>query len=127
MNDAAFFDAAIRRIYRSMMVVSASGAVAAGLMKGWPGGLGFLLGAAGSVLSFLWLKHLVEAVSGKATPRRARLIFLALRYLIFGAAGYVIVRFFEVNPAAILAGLLVSAAAAVGEILYELICPNMKS
>ncbi len=119
--DELLYDRAVRRIRFAMALVTVAGVAVSLWMAGWAGGVGFLLGAAASALSFQWFKELAEAVSGLRRPRVRLIVFLGLRYLLFGAAGYVIVRFFGVNLPAILAGLLVSAAAVVGEILYELI------
>jgi hypothetical protein len=48
-------------------------------------------------------------------------VFLLLRYLLFAAVFYVIVKFLKITPVSLLAGLLVSVAAVMLEILYELI------
>lgn len=120
-HDELFYDRAVRRIRRAMLLVAVAGAAVSLWKVGWAGGIGFLLGAAVSVLSFQWFKELSDALAGFRRPRGRLIVFLGLRYLLFGAAGYVIVKFFGVNLPAILAGLLVSAAAVVGEILYELI------
>jgi hypothetical protein len=58
---------------------------------------------------------------GAATRIRKRhAILFGLRYLIFGAAVYVIVKFFQINAVAALIGFLTAVGAVVLEILYEL-------
>jgi hypothetical protein len=52
---------------------------------------------------------------------RGSAVFFALRYLIIGAAAYVIVKILEISVMPVLAGLFVSAAAVLIEILYELV------
>jgi hypothetical protein len=48
-------------------------------------------------------------------------VFVALRYLLLGAGGYVIVKVFGMNAIAAIAGLFVPVAAIIVEILYELV------
>ena len=121
-SEAAHFGRAIERIRRAMLWLSLAGAVVASGWKGWEWGLGFLAGAAVSLLNFRWLHQLVAALGeGARRPRKRLVLFLSLRYLLLGLGGYVIVRFFGLNLAAGLIGLLVAAAAVILEIIYELI------
>ena len=113
----------MRRIYRNVIWIGIAGALAALAWKGWAAGAGFLAGAAASGLNFRWLHRLVDSLGAVApAPRKARIAWLfGLRYLIFGTAAYVIVKFFGVNLVAVLAGLLAAVAAVMVEILYELV------
>ncbi|HSB14071.1 MAG TPA: ATP synthase subunit I [Bryobacteraceae bacterium] len=121
-SEAAHFDRAIERIRRAMLWLSVAGAAVAAGWKGWEWGLGFLAGAAVSLLNFVWLHQLVAALGeGARRPRKRLVWFLALRYVLLGVVGYVIVKFFGLNLAAGLIGLLVAAAAVILEIIYELI------
>ena len=121
-SEAAHFDLAIERIRRAMLWLSVAGAAVAAGWKGWEWGLGFLAGAAVSLLNFVWLHQSVAALGeGARRPRKRLLWFLALRYVLLGLGGYVIVKFFGLNLAAGLIGLLVAAAAVILEIIYELI------
>lgn len=119
--EVAFVARAIRRIYRAMLVLAVLGTVVAGVGKGWAASAGFALGAAAAYLNFRWLHQLAEAIGpeGRRPPRRLAL-WLSLRYLLFGAGAYVIVKYFEVSPLALLAGFLVPVASVIAEILYEL-------
>ena len=102
-----------------------AGAAPPPALAGLPGAIGFLLGAGASYLNFRWLKRLVDslgatAVSGR--PPRARVaVFLGLRYLLLGAGAYVILKSSAVSLPAALAGLFVSVAAVVLEIVFELV------
>jgi hypothetical protein len=119
--DPAFFQRAIRRIFRSMLILAGAGALAALALKGWRDALSFLAGAAGSYLNFYWLYRFVEALApGGSRPRRWLMFFLATRYLLLGLGGYVIVKVFGLSLIAILIGLFVPVAAVIVEILYEL-------
>jgi hypothetical protein len=92
---------------------------------GAAGAIGFLLGAAFSGLNFWFWHRLVQRVGEVSapgeTPRKTSAIFFGLRYFLFIAAGYVILRFFEASLFAALAGCFVAVAAVILEILVELI------
>ena len=122
--DEEYLRASIARMVRFMAIMSAAGMVALFAWRGWRWGLGFGLGAAISWLNFRWLKKLVdslhEAAAGKKPNQRAAVI-LGLRFLLLGGAGYAILRYSEISLTAALVGLFVSAAAAIVEILYQLI------
>lgn len=123
--DDAFVDRVLERITRITVVLTAAGTVVATAIGGWPAGGGFLLGAGASYLNFYWLKRVVGALgnaaeSGKA-PRARVAIVLGLRYAIIGAGAYVILKSSVLSLPAALAGLFVSVAAVVFEILFELV------
>ncbi len=121
-SDAAFAERALKRIYGIMLALGVAGAGAGLWLRGSAWALGFAAGAAAAALNFRWLHQLAYAAGeGGRRPGRGLVFFLSIRYLLFGAAAYVIVKFFEVSLVAVLAGLLVAAAAVVVEILYELI------
>lgn len=122
--DQRFFDRALGRIMRWMLLLMSAGAVAATVYGGWRWGSGYLLGAGASYLNFHWLKRLVnslgEAAAGK--PPRARVaVVLGLRYLLLGLAGYAILNYSTLSLTAALIGLFVSTAAVILEMLFELI------
>lgn len=117
-SDQAFYERALRRIQWLILILGIGGALILGTWKGIRFGGGFLLGAAASYLS-LWRWQRVAASLGSAPPRRTA--WFVLRILALLAIGYAIIRFSGVNHAAVLAGLLVAAAAATAEMIYELI------
>ena len=96
-RDEALLTGAVTRIERFMMFVAAAGAVAAYFRGGAPAAAGFLAGAVGSYLNFRWIRQMVAGFGAATRIRKRHAIFFGLRYLIFGAAVYVIVRFFQVN------------------------------
>jgi hypothetical protein len=121
-RDPACFDRALRRVWIVMVVLGAAGALVALLWLGWPPALGFLAGAAASLLNFRWLHQLVGGIGpGGRRPGKRLLLLLSARYFLLGAGGYVIVKIFGLSLVAALAGLLVAVAAVILEILYELI------
>ncbi len=121
-TDEAAFDRAMRRLRAFMALLTVTGALAAATLRGWEWGVGFLAGALVSFLNFSWLHQLVASLGpGGRRPSRRLFAFLSLRYLLFGLAGYVIVRYFGLNLTAAILGLFVAAAAVIVEILYELV------
>jgi len=120
--ETAFYQRALRRIYVAMACLGILGGTGVGIWKGWRPALAFLLGAAASGLNFRWLHQVVGAMGPDARPAPRRVYaFFAVRYLLLGAGGYVIVKVFGMNAIAALAGLFVPVAALIVEILYELV------
>ncbi len=121
-QDELFYHRALRRIYIHMLWISAAGGAVAAWRAGSTWTLGFLVGAAVSVANFRWLHRLVDSVGPDAKkPGKLLGFFLMFRYVLFGVAGYVIVKYFRVNLMAALVGLFVAVAAVLVEILYELV------
>lgn len=109
----------IRRITFWIVVLGPLGAILLGISKGLGFGAGFLLGASLSYLSFWRWTKVVDALTGASKPRSIGLWLL--RFAVLIGAGYVIVKYLEVTPVAVFMGLLVSAAAVVISITYEVI------
>ncbi len=122
-RDQVLYAQALGRMARAMVVLGIGGAGVAWLIGGWTWGGGFLVGALASYLNFRWLKQIVEALGGEGNRRpRARVAVLAgLRYVLLAAGAYVILNFSTLSLRAALAGLFVSAAAVIFEILFELL------
>ncbi|MCW5983204.1 MAG: ATP synthase subunit I [Bryobacteraceae bacterium] len=121
-RDEVFYHNALRRIYVHIVWLSVAGFALTAWQLGWPWAVGFFLGATVSALNFRWLHGLVDALSpGKPKPKKSFAILLPLRYALFLAAGYVIVKYLRVNVMAALVGLFVAVAAVLLEMIYELI------
>jgi hypothetical protein len=118
--DESFYQRAEARIARVMLALGAAGVVAMLVWRGWTWGAGFALGAAASWLGFHWLRLVVGALGGGGRPRQRLALLGGLRYLLLGCGAYVIVKHSSISVAAALAGLFVSAAAVIVEILFEL-------
>jgi hypothetical protein len=118
--EESFFERALRRISRSIVVLGLGGAAGLWIFAGWRGSAGFAAGAAASWLNFRWLKQLVDALGGRR-PRARLVLFLGGRYLLLGLGAYAILRYSEISLPAALAGLFVPVAAVLFEILFELI------
>jgi hypothetical protein len=119
-NDEAHFKGAMGRVERFMLFVAAAGALVAFVRGGWPALIGFLAGAVGSYLNFRWLRQMVAGFGAATRIRKRHAVLFGLRYLIFGAAVYVIVNFFQISAVAALVGFLTAVGAVIFEILYEL-------
>jgi hypothetical protein len=107
-----------------MFVLTAVGAASAFFLRGLPWALGFLVGAAFSIVNFRSFEKIVSSigvVTGGKPPKRISTVLLGVRYFIFVAVAYGIIKFFEANFLAALAGFFVCVAAVIIEILYELI------
>ena len=118
--DQRLLKRAVGRIWKVMWSLTAAGAVALLAWRGWNYSAGWLIGSAVSALNFRWLKQLTESLGGPAArPREA--VFLGMRYLLLGGGAYVILKYSAISSSAALAGLFVSVAAVIAEILFELI------
>ena len=108
------------RIRRLTIVIGLVGSVAVLLWRGPRDAVGFLAGAAFSLISLRsWIK-LSEAVgAGTAPSARAHGVFLALRYVLLAVGLYAIVKVLGTTPVAIIVGLLVSFAAVILGLVYE--------
>ena len=110
---------AVARIGKLMWAMAAGGAIGLGMWRGWAWCAGWLLGSAISALNFRWLKKLTEGLgTSEAKPREA--VFLGMRWVLLGGGLYVILEYSAISLPAALAGLFVSVAAVILEILIEL-------
>ena len=113
---------ATRRLERFMWFLAAAGVVGFVLAGRMPASAGFLAGSTIAILNFRWLRKGVGSIGDPARPPRMRsAAFLGMRYVLFGAALYGMIKFFGISLMAVLAGLLIPVAAALFEILYELL------
>jgi len=121
-SELQFYQRAVHRIYHHIVWLAIAGTIVATWQGGLPWGVGFLIGATASALNFRWLHHMVDSI-GPTLKKTGKALgfFLGSRYVLFGVAGYVIVRYFKVDIMAALVGLFVAVAAVMVEILYELL------
>jgi hypothetical protein len=118
-GDQAFYDRFIRRVIWIILALTLTGSVVLATIKGLRIGLAFLIGATVSYGSFWGWCQLVDALTPGA-KKRSSFPFMA-RILLLIALAYAIIRFLGLNVAAAASGLLVSAAAVLLELIYELI------
>lgn len=117
---ADFDERVLRRIVRFTIGLGVIGAIVALARFGPRTAGGFLCGASISLLNFWTLERMTIALTSGGNARGSAGLF-GLRYLMVGGAVYVIVKILEISLMSVLAGLFVSAAAVIVEILYELV------
>jgi hypothetical protein len=118
-NETEFYDQVVRRISRIIVGLGVVGAVVVAVRKGAGSGFAFLIGSAISFASFWGWRYLVDALGPNPQPRKP--VFFVIRLLALVGVAWVIIKFLGLNLAAAALGLLVSGAAVVLEIIYELI------
>jgi len=123
-NDPGFYDRVVRRVSRIILVLGVIGAVGIAVYRGVSSGLSFLIGSAVSYVSFSswrYIANLLVPADGPANPKKRNPALFVIRLLALIALAWVIIKFLGLNIAAAALGLLVSGAAVVLEIVYELI------
>ncbi len=114
-----FYEQAVRRISRIILTLGISGAIAIAIWKGVATGVSFLIGAAVSYASFWNWRQIVDVLV--PTARNRRPAFFVVRLVALIAAAWVIIKFLGLNIGAAAFGLLVSGAAVILELIFELI------
>lgn len=117
--DPNFYTQALRRIGMLILAIGTIGAGALTTLRGFRMGLAFLIGALISYASFWGWQHIVLALSPNA-PKQRPLKFV-IRIVVLGGAACVIIKLLGLNVAAAVTGLLVSGAAVILEIVFEII------
>ena len=117
---ADFDERVLQRIVRFTIALGLIGGIAALARFGPRTAGGFLCGASISILNFWTLERMAIALTASGAVRGSAVLF-GLRYFMVGGAVYVIVKILEISLMSVLAGLFVSAAAVIVEILYELV------
>ena len=116
----------VRRMERNSYVIAAAGLVGVFIEAGWRSTLGFLCGAVIAHFNFGLWKRIAGSVGdqGPAAPGDAKAVVLGLRYLLIGGAVFVIIKLLGSCVLAVVAGLLVSVAAVLVELVRQLVRPN---
>ena len=117
--EQAFYDRFIRRVSWIILALALTGSAVMALVKGARIGLAFLVGAMVSYARFWGWRQVVHAVT--PAPRKRSSFPFVLRILLLFVLAYAIIRFLGLNVAAAASGLLVSAAAVLLELVFELI------
>lgn len=109
----------IRRVERIVVALAVAGALALTWHRGIRTGTAFLIGAAISFTSLLGWQRIVDGLG--PNPRKRGRSFFVLRLLALVALAWVIIKYLRLDVAAAAIGLLVSGAAVVLELIFELI------
>jgi ATP synthase I chain len=119
LGDQAFYDRFIRRVTWIILALALTGSAVLAIIKEIRIGLAFLIGATVSYGSFWGWRQLVDALT--PGPKKQSAVPFMVRILLLIALAYAIIRFLGLNVAAAASGLLVSAAAVLLELIFELI------
>lgn len=114
----------VRRIAWLVLAIGLAGTVAAAIIMGIAFGAAFLLGTVLSGASLWRWKKMADALGGRSSRRSA--LGWVMQLVLVIAAAFVIIVYLRVTAVAVFLGLLVSAAAIIAAILFELIW-NMNS
>jgi len=109
-----------------MLLLGVIGTALAGRSAGLSGAAGFLIGAAAAWLNLRLVERAVDRIVrlSAAEPGKVRAgsgVRIFVQFAVFGVIAFVILRFTGFNLMAALLGFLVCPAAAVLEIVYEII------
>lgn len=116
------------RVRKFAVGIGLAGGAAVLARWGLKDSLGFLTGAALSLLSYQsWLRLAGSLGDSGKTPPAGSALFLVLRYFLIAVLVYVIVKVLGTSPAPLIVGLLVSFAAVVLALLSELVVPSAKN
>jgi len=118
-NDQERYSRFLRLVPRLILALGLVGTSVLVSWKGFKTGFSFLAGAMLSYVSFWRWQRVVDALSPDSKKQR-NWIFIA-RIVLIGALAWVIIKYLGLNLAAAASGLLVSAAAVLLGIIYELI------
>ena len=125
LTSEQFFDGALGRIERVMLLLWIGITVVFLVLLGWRLALGVAVGSGIAYLNFFWLKRMVTAVADRVTQSghgesgTGVIIRFLLRYTLMGIAACVI---FSVSPASLkglFAGLFLPIAAIACEAAYQ--------
>jgi len=118
-SEPGSYERFIRRVQWIILVLGLAGAVALSLSRGILTGTAFLIGAAISFTSFWGWQGVVNRLG--PNPRQRGRVFFVLRLIGLVALACVIIKYLRLNVAAAAVGLLVSGAAVILELIYEMI------
>lgn len=103
------------------LVLGAVGTIAAFFTAGPRNAVGFLIGAALSLITVRsWFKLAHGLGADGSVPGGGAAVFLVLRYVLIAGAVYATIKILGSAPAALIAGLLASFAAVVIELSFAI-------
>lgn len=120
-----FYNSALDRIRRFMLVIGPLAAIAALIAFSWKIAVGVLLGCVLAWLNFVWLKEAIGLLADKVTqsgrPKSSASTVLKflLRYALVGIGAYVIFLSSRESLYGFLGGLFLAVAAILCEAAYE--------
>lgn len=118
LRNDVLYERFIRRVQWIVLALGLAGAVGLSWTRGIRTGTAFLIGAAISFTSFWGWQKVVDRLG--PNPRQRGRSFFILRLIALVALACVIIKYLRLNVAAAAVGLLVSGAAVVLELIFEL-------
>ena len=121
-----FYDRALERIRKFMLVLAALGFLACVVLFRWQVAAGFAAGAAISYLNHRWLERAVEALGERITTSQSRergrgiVARAVLRYVLVAIGAYVIFNVSRAGLYGFLGGICLPIAAVACEVAVEL-------
>ena len=120
------FDLSVSRITRIALVLTAAGLVATWALAGPREAVGFMVGALLSLITIRsWFKLAADLGADGSIPGGGAAVFLVLRYVLIAGAIYATIRVLKSSPTILIAGLLVSFAAVLLELVFGLMAPKV--
>jgi ATP synthase I chain len=111
----------VTQLYRWTLLIGLAGTLAYLFYGGFRPALAFALGSAVSFLNLWLFDRLARGIApGQGSKKPWQAGAFAARYLIFFAAGYVIVKALDVSPLPVVFGLFASTAAVLLSSVLEL-------
>lgn len=112
----------VRQLYRLTLLFALAGTIVYFVYGGFRPALAFALGSATSFLNLWLFNRLASGIEpGERSKKPWQAGAFAGRYLIFFAAGYVIVKALDVSPLPVVFGLFASTAAVLLSSVLELL------
>src|SRR5258708_10190162 len=105
--DEAHYEGPVRRIRRSVVVLGVAGTIVVSIVFGIRTGAAFLVCAAASFLTVWRQQRIVESLGPTKSRKRLLPLRFMLQIAVLAAAGYVIVKYLEVNRLSVLSALLI--------------------
>lgn len=118
-SDPGSYERFVRRVQWIILALGLVGAAGLSFSRGIRTGAAFLVGAAISFTSFWGWQRVVDGLG--PNPRKRGRMFFVLRLIALVGLAWVIIKYLQLNVAAAAMGLLVSGAAVVLELIYEMI------
>ena len=121
-----FYDAALGRIRRFILILGGVGVVGCLLRFGWVAATGFLVGATISYVNHVWLERTVAALGQRITSGESRerggiiVVRVVLRYAFIALGAYVIFRVSLAGLYGFLGGVCLTIAAIACEAAVEM-------
>jgi len=122
----SFYEGALRRIPRFMLVAALIFSLAAELRFGWRVALGFACGCAVAYLNLRWLERVISVLADRITQTGQKqssqgiVLRFLFRYALMGLAAYAILTVSPASLYGLLAGLFLPVAGIACEAAYEL-------